>query len=42
MTWYKETLVFTMMGLESLILGSSADGDDKSYVQKVVVDVMST
>lgn len=42
MTWYKETLVFTMMGLEILILGSSLDADDKLYVQKVVVNVMGT
>jgi hypothetical protein len=30
MAWFKETLVFCVMVLESLIEGSLADGDDKT------------
>ena len=42
MVWFKETLIFTMMGLESLLKVVQQMEMIKPYVQAVAVNVMST
>jgi hypothetical protein len=42
MAWFKETLIFSMMGLESLLQVVQQMEMIKPYVQKVAVNVMST
>lgn len=42
MAWFKETLIFTTMGLESLLKVVEQMEMIKPYLQKVAVNVMST